>query len=255
MSYIKYIECWKDTKKYCITNEINAPESSKYTYEENELNTSGNIYKTDIIILNKDTIEVGLDLTSRNLRPLVLNLADNIFPGGLVDMGSGAQEESIFRRTNYFTTLNHQTGFYPINNTEAIYSPSVTVIKDTNLNNLNGVRLLSFIACPGIRKPDLVDNKLSTMDSEILYKKIELIFQVAFKNGHDSLVLGALGCGAWNNPVEDVAQMFQVITKKWEGVFKKIIFAVLEIDKKDYIVKNDSINRSNYEKFKDVFNH
>ena len=253
MSYVKYIECWKDTKKYCITNKINAPKSTKYTYET--IDIPKNIYKTEIVILNMDTIKVGLDLTVNNLRPLILNLADNIFPGGHVEMGSGAQEESIFRRTNYFTTLNHQTGFYPINNTEAIYSPSVTVIKDTNLNNFNVVKLLSFIACPGIRNPDLIDNKLSTIDTEILYKKIELIFQVAFKNGHDSLVLGALGCGAWNNPVEQVAEIFQVITKKWEGVFKKIIFAVLEIDKKDYIVKNDSINRSNYEKFKDVFNH
>ena len=69
------------------------------------------------------------------------------------------------------------------------------------------------------------------------------MFQIALHNNHDSLVLGALGCGAWNNPPEDVIEIYKDVIKKWDGVFKTIVFAILEIDNKDYIVKNKSMFR------------
>lgn len=43
--------------------------------------------------------------------PVVLNLADILVPGGCVESGSGAQEESIFRRSNITRTLTQD--FYP----------------------------------------------------------------------------------------------------------------------------------------------
>ncbi|PNH12600.1 hypothetical protein TSOC_000468 [Tetrabaena socialis] len=132
----------------------------------------------------------------------------------LIDAGrSGAAEESMFRRSNYFRTLT--IDLYPIKKDEAIYSPSVTVFKDGP--ELDFARCqpfdMSFIACPGLRHPILTEEgRLKAEDVEVLERKIELIFQVAWMHGHRVIVLGAMGCGAWKNNPIDVAEAFKSIS-------------------------------------------
>lgn len=102
---------------------------------------------------------------------LVLNLADDNFSGGCVAMGSGAQEEALFRRTNYCTSLKQE--LYPIKNDEIIYSPQVSVIKTNentgwNLIDINNQPKISFIACPGLKYPETIilndEHKLKQSD-------------------------------------------------------------------------------------------
>jgi uncharacterized protein (TIGR02452 family) len=52
---------------------------------------------------------------------------------------------------------------------------------------------------------------------------------VAALKGHDSMVLGALGCGAYRNPIEDVAYAFKQVLygEGWALKFKVIAFAIL----------------------------
>ncbi len=45
-------------------------------------------------------------------------------------------------------------------------------------------------------------------DKEEMVVKVRLIFQIAQMKGITHLVLGALGCGAYKNPVEEVAKIF-----------------------------------------------
>lgn len=42
-----------------------------------------------------------------------------------------------------------------------------------------------------------------------MQNKIDMIFKVGIKHDHKQLVLGALGCGVFNNPTEEVAKMFK----------------------------------------------
>jgi uncharacterized protein (TIGR02452 family) len=186
---------------------------------------------------------------------LLLNFADDRFAGGSVDTGSGAQEESLFRRTNLCQTLL-QDEFYPILDNEAVYSPNVTVFRDTEENDnvvLDAVWQNAFIALPGIHNPQLVDGHLNDSDVERLKQKIELILQIGYKKGHDSLVLGALGCGAWRNPPQHVAQLFKEVLLKWTGRFKKIVFACLEVGEGGAIVKNRRSGPTNFEVFSECF--
>ena len=203
--------------------------------------------------MDMDSIEAALMVHNKN--PLVLNFADDVFPGGHVAMGSGAQEESLYRRTNYFTTLGHFTGFYPLEGTDVVYSSDVLVIKDLEFNLLKDFKPLCFIACPGLRHPSLLaGDKLRTTDRELLKKRIETIFQVGYIYGHDALVLGALGCGAWNSPPEEVARVFKEVCEAWDGVFSTIIFPCFRVDTKDYIVKtrNSMKGICNFEVFSSV---
>jgi len=48
------------------------------------------------------------------------------------------------------------------------------------------------------------------------------------ENGHDSAVLSSIGCGAFKNPPEHVAELFHEVIKQFDGYFKEIIFAIFD---------------------------
>jgi hypothetical protein len=113
---------------------------------------------------------------------LILNLAYENFLGGCVSNESGAQEESLFRRTNYHTSLKIE--LYPLENNEAIYSPQISLIKTSEsdgwkLLDPNRLHKISFIACPEIRHPSMVtidsEQRLNDNDIQILKNKIKTI--------------------------------------------------------------------------------
>ena len=118
----KRMKCWKDTKRICKIMTP-PPKSVKVIYSNTVFTKKYN--KSNIKFFNMDAIDCAIECKMEN--PLVLNLSDNCFAGGCVSSGSGAQEESLFRRTNYFLSLL-QT-FYPILPNEAVYSPQISVIK------------------------------------------------------------------------------------------------------------------------------
>lgn len=160
---------------------------------------------------------------------LILNLADNYFPGGYVEEGAAAQEESIFRRTTYCKTL--VKSLYPIENDEAIYSPNVSLLK---MNEENDWKLypddkikLQLIACPGIKYPSTNNERLNERDVQLLEVKIRLIIQCAVKYNHDIIIFGALGCGAWKNPPHHVAEIFKEILLEYDGIISTFVFAIL----------------------------
>jgi len=121
---------------------------------------------------------------------------------GCVGIGSGAQEENLFRRSNYFRTLNsegeNRGRLYPMQPDELIYSPSVLVFKgnDTTGYPLMQIPLeLAMIACAAISKPvyDYKHQRLYTKEYEITKTKIQLIFEVAYQEGHSPLGFGLWG--------------------------------------------------------------
>ena len=70
---------------------------------------------------------------------------------------------------------------------------------------------------------------LTDVAKKIFEKKIKTILRIAHKNGHDSVVLGALGAGAFGCHPGDVASIFKNVLEQTEfqNAFKKIVFAVL----------------------------
>ncbi len=245
-------DIWKETQE--LASQYPVEPSEKIVYDPAFV-AEKRFDATEITVENIDTIVSGRALQDAGLNPLLLNFADDRFAGGSVETGSGAQEESLFRRTNLCQTLL-QDEFYPILDNEAVYSPGVTVFRDTEDNDnivLDAVWQSAFIALPGIHNPQLVDGQLSESDSERLKQKIELIMQIGYKKGHDALVLGALGCGAWHNPPQHVAQLFKEVLANWTGRFKKIVFACLEVGEGGAIVKNRRSGPTNFEVFSECF--
>jgi uncharacterized protein (TIGR02452 family) len=246
---MKNIDCWEDTKQRS-TAIPPPPPSIKHEYDPN-FQYPRNTTSSNIEVHNMDT----LDCAFLYNKPLVLNLADDVIPGGWVNVGSSAQEESLFRRANYHLSLVKP--LYPILDTQAIYSPSITVLKGSDLEPIEPFRQFDFIACPGIKYPFLdEDDAFEEEDRTALEIKIELIIQLAITYEHDTIIFGAMGCGAWQNPPKEVAHIFERVLNKYDGCVSNYIFAILDnemVKDNDMDEDDDECEKeSNYEIFKRI---
>ena len=223
---------------------------------------------TTVEVVDADCMLEGIRLLDKGYRPAVLNMANRQTPGGGVLKGAGAQEETIFRRTNIFRSLYQFASFagdygirrsasqYPMDrNFGGIYTPSVTVFREEESNGfrlMEEPRELGFISVAGMNRPQLkpdgmiVDNLL-----EPIRHKIRTILRIGLIHGHDSLVLGALGCGAFCNPPGQTARLFHevLLEKEFADKYRHISFAILE----DHNSHREHNREGNYLPFKREF--
>lgn len=187
-------------------------------------------------VVPDDTLNVTADLIAKGWKPLVLNMACVFKEGGGVTRGAGAQEEEIFRRSNYNQCANRS--LYPMKKDEFIVTEGVTIVKDDGYNVLHDYFQADFIAMAAIRKPPLNHEGVyyDDDDEEVMKAKVDAIFRYAAYQGYDSVVFGALGCGAYGNPPHLVRDMFQASIDKYRSFFELITFAVLERRDSNYSI-------------------
>jgi hypothetical protein len=112
-----------------------------------------------------------------------------------------------------------------------VYSSQVCFFRGTEQDGypfLEQPFLLDCIAVAAYRKPRIVGGRLEDKVARSTKQKIRRIFLIALEKGHDSLVLGALGCGAFQNPPKHIAELFEEVIHEFAGRFKMIIFAVID---------------------------
>ncbi|CAF4959475.1 unnamed protein product, partial [Rotaria sp. Silwood1] len=220
------------------------------------------------------------NLASAGYRPVLLNMANAEMPGGGYRQGAGAQEETLFRRSDYYLSLdaeldtmkqaeryrctanceqkplNAHEKLYPMEEFGAIYTSGITVFRDTEDKGYayleQPVCNVCAIALAAYKQPDLKrdDNTLLTNKNAVgTRKKIENLFAIAHKHGHDCLILSALGCGAFKNPPLHVAAIFKSVIEQYAGYFKTICFAIID----DHNTGNRLNQDGNYKPFKHVF--
>jgi len=231
-----------------ISNAL--PENTSEYFDAPEKLNSNSNYQTKYSVINADCLETAEVLVKAGLKPCVLNLASGSTPGGGVLTGAGAQEENLFRRTNLFLSLyqfaylaneygiKKHSKSYPLNrNTGGIYSADITVFRGSEQNGyclLEKPFNVSFVSVPAISKPGLItkNNKLFITDNlvEPTKEKIRTILRIAGKYNHDSLVLGAFGCGAYANPPNHMAELFKEVflEKEFASKFKLVVFAIFD---------------------------
>jgi uncharacterized protein (TIGR02452 family) len=231
----KLIKVYEDTKNIARTlhPEASPALSTLYTLDEvleQELPTDlpfGEENRASIKIYNRDTLVAAEELVSSGYRPLVLNFASKWKAGGGVTGGAMAQEEELFRRSSYPLCCNHT--FYPMAD-EKFNITKVLVMKDTNYNLMDSKTRFhaDFIALAALKNPQT--NKLGHLSGKnytITHQKIECLFRYAAINGYDSVVFGALGCGAYRNPPETISDIFLEMQTKYSKYFRTIVYAIL----------------------------
>lgn len=202
---------------------------------------------TIIKVVNLDCLLAAEKLLKEGYHPAVLNMASRQNPGGGVQTGAGAQEENLFRRTNLFQSLFQFVPYaekygvrksrlqYPLDrNYGGIYTPDATVFRGTEQMGyplLDNPFQMSFIAVAGINRPALASpEKIAPDLVEPVKDKMRTIFRIGLLHHHDSLVLGALGCGAFRNPPAHIARLFHEVMEEEEfkNKYKLLVFAILD---------------------------
>lgn len=232
------ISVYQDTIEKCRKAHFPVYKPIKYNYhstifvDENILEKKIPYSDPPLIwVENTNSFNMAIRMGYSGVPTLVLNLASYTHSGGGVERGARAQEEDLYRQSNYFQANSQR--LYPLAMDEVVYSPLVHIIKNSVYQLLDKPFPVSCLAVAAIRNPQIkYDSDWRSMFSnnhqqQITQEKIDMIFKVAILHGHDSLVLGALGCGAYANPPYEIAQMFKRSLLKYSLYFKKIGFAVL----------------------------
>jgi uncharacterized protein (TIGR02452 family) len=249
MNRLQLIAVYNDTKKKCINgkySKLKINDSIKYTKQDlTSMEMKKKYDKTIIEVINEDTLVACELLVKEDKQICALNMGSCFNPGGGVKKGCTAQEEELFRRTNYFLTLKDD--FYDLIGGDCIYSPTIHVIKNKNYEDIDVPFSVSFIAAAAVRKPKTIMDKKDRIyandaDRESMDDTIDAIFKVPYINNKTTLVLSALGCGAYGNPQKEVINIFNKYIKKYDGCFRKIVFAIYSVKDNNYeLFKNGLI--------------
>lgn len=230
------VEIYEDTIQYCTTLDLPTIDPIKYAFDEEPfvddlfLQDKTKIGRPLIHVANQDSFEMAIKIGHPKV--MVLNMASDRQAGGGVNSGCAAQEEELFRRSNYHETCGSE--FYPLTIYECVYAPLVHIVKDTKYDYLEEPHEVSCLAIAAIRNPKTNGGKyLKKYDLELMQEKIDMIFKVAIYHDHRYLVLGALGCGAFSNPPFEVVELFKNSIKKYGDYFSEIGFAVLCVNEND----------------------
>jgi uncharacterized protein (TIGR02452 family) len=225
------IKVWQETKTYYASH----PYQQSTVFYDELLTPSGlpltkKNLTTKIEFVNRDCVEVAIDALQEGQKPLLLNMCSWFKPGGGVEKGAGAQEEDLFRRSNYHKFLNPR--LYPLQEYGTILSNQVEFYRNSREHRYSPMKnkyKIDCIAAAAVKNPTLTSkNQLNKKDADMMRKKINIICQVAMKNNNDCLVLSAWGCGAYGCPPEHMGQLFREVIDKYNGQFKKVIFAIID---------------------------
>lgn len=222
-----------------------------------------------VVVSGKRSLEAAESYAKQGKKVCVLNFASATNPGGGVVNGSSAQEECICRCTTLYPCLNtdamwdafykpHRKAANPLYNNDCIYTPDVCVFKsDINFPELLSkedwwsVNILTC-AAPNLReRPSNYMNphagntaaKITPKELEkLLTARICRIFEIAAANENEVLILGAFDCGAFRNPPENVAKVFNTVMQNYLCYFDTIEYAVFHTER----------DIANYEAFKKI---
>ena len=188
--------------------------------------------RTIVQVSNETTLGAGKRLVDRGLRPLALNFANGVNPGGGFLEGARAQEEVLCRSSALYATIlgdpmydSHRRRPRPDSTDWAILSPDVPVFREDNGRTLEHPWLLSFITCaapyaPGVGQPEAGD---------LLQCRIKRVLEIARAYDYVTVVLGAWGCGAFENDPTRTAKDFRLALEgDFRGAFSEVVFAITD---------------------------
>jgi len=212
----------------------------------------------DCVCLDMFSVEATVLLANIGCRPALLNFAHGYNCGGGFEHSSGSQEEDIFRKSSIFLSLwphrraddgpgvlsrgmwigafdeslPRKEAFYEHTACGGIYSPHVRAVRDlqspaNHLHDAAEVSQLPVFATLTVAAQNV--NWDRTFCPALLRQKIRTVLWMAASRQHDSVVLGAFGCGYFRNPPDVVAQTFHDLLGpggEFATAFRFAVFAI-----------------------------
>ncbi len=266
----------KETNKLIAERTLQIIEEGIYTFEQEKISVEQQIqnsiqqtitvapdefdhleleeingFSTSIVLKNGTTIEALLEERS-DLKIGLLNFASAKNPGGGFLGGASAQEESLARSSSLYASLVKDKTMYNYNRGRStylysdymIYSPDVVFWMDDSGKTL---KIPVVLTAPAPNKGAMIQNSRPEQILELesaFRSRMDKMFRLAASRKVECLILGAWGCGVFQNDPAEVAGYFQeLLTSKYENRFQKVVFAV----------RDSSKNQAVYNAFSQVF--
>lgn len=197
-----------------------------------------------VSVWNKSSFQAAQELAKTGHKPLILDMANKLSPGGSVLKGSAAQEETLCRQSNLYSGLMDaaKAGLYPIIEQGGVLVKNVTFFRNDSYEFLENSFQADVFAsaaydCNPKHSPYLEENLAgydrpeSDIDYELGTKaKMRAFFRAAVENDNDALVLSAFGCGAFKNDPKVISKWYKEVLgeAEFQDAFQLIVFAILE---------------------------
>ncbi|GKT96437.1 TIGR02452 family protein [Colletotrichum tofieldiae] len=144
-------------------------------------------------------------------------MASPLTPGGGFINGASSQEESLCMRTTLLPSLKDE--YYRLPELGAVYTPDVLVFRDEDSSEVQEKKDRWFVDCISaamLRNPETDRDETSGFsyyvhekDRQLILEKMKVVLRVCQMKGIKKIVLGAWGCGAYGNPVAEVAKAWR----------------------------------------------
>ena len=222
-----------------IADEISSMlnETKLYRPDDFYLDTVDKTNDTEIYLTTETTFSAARRLVEEGKQACCLNFASAKNPGGGFLGGAQAQEECLARASALYESLNSKFEYYEVNRgfssciytDHMIYSPNVQVFRADNDSLLEQPFMTSVVTAPAVnmgvvqsREKGNVTKALSQMK-----QRIDKLLTLCANEGEEHLVLGAWGCGVFQNDPEWMAGTFkEALSNTFKGVFKTVVFAI-----------------------------
>ena len=112
-----------------------------------------------------------------------------------------------------------------------LYSPDVPVFRGDDGSLLEEPYCVAMITSPAVNAgPPLQYQPHRRAEIRpAMWTRILKVLSAGVTHGHDAMVLGAWGCGAFGNDPTEIAELFrQALDANFRGTFRRVAFAVLD---------------------------
>jgi uncharacterized protein (TIGR02452 family) len=190
---------------------------------------------TVVEVHNETTLAAAQRLLSSGLNPVALNFASATHPGGGFLSGARAQEEYLARASGLYACIRHNPMYEfhrshrdPLYTNYAIYSPDVPVFRSDDGVLLDEPYTVSIITSPAVNAATLDPARRSEIGPAMWARALKVL-AIGVLHRHDSIVLGAWGCGAFGNDSSEIAKLFhKALTNNFKGAWRQVIFAIVD---------------------------
>jgi uncharacterized protein (TIGR02452 family) len=197
--------------------------------------------ETRVEVTDETTLEAAKRICkdAENSNPFVLNFASAKNPGGGFLGGAQAQEESLARSSSLYSCLTANFEMYEFNRKGnsclysdwMIYSPRVPVFRNDDGSLVQKPYLVSFITSPAVNAGVVKQRETDKIHliEEVNKERARKFLWIANQNQHKTLILGAWGCGVFQNDPQMIAQIFAELLKgEFANCFERVIMAIYD---------------------------
>jgi uncharacterized protein (TIGR02452 family) len=190
---------------------------------------------TEVRVRNTTTLDAAKELSDAGSNVVVLNFASAKNPGGGFLSGARAQEEYLCRSSGLFACLEgqpmydyHRTRPGTLYTDYAIYSPDVPVIRDDRGDLLDHPWPVGVITCAAVNARHLFAEQQEEVEPA-MRERINKVLAIGLAHGHDAIVLGAWGCGAFQIDATLMARLLaEALDGPFLGAYRQVTFAITD---------------------------